>query len=138
MLDISTVGRQAESCGLSKALWGQQDPRGKLGGAETERASTGEGRRLQAVRGVWREHSFSRLWFWLERKICLSLCDSLPWCLSSCGVLPIASRWQCLNFMSAECKFHEGQCQLKSLRKLPSSCVLVVVTGILMCYVNKR
>lgn len=47
-------------------------------GAETERVSTGEGRRLQAVRGVWREHSFSRLWFWLERKICLSLCALVP------------------------------------------------------------
>lgn len=56
MLDISTVGKQAKSCDLSRALWSQQDPRGNLGGpvkgseTDSERASTGEGWRLQAVR----------------------------------------------------------------------------------------
>lgn len=107
MLVISTVGRQAESCGLSRALWSLQDPRGKLGGAETERANSRGGTASAGCQGVWREHSFSRLWCRLEREICLSLCDRLPWCLSSCGVLPIASRWQRLNFMPAVCRFLE-------------------------------
>lgn len=92
MLDVSTVGRQAVNCGLSRALWSQQNSRGKLGGplnrAETdcERVSRGEGWRLQAV---------------------CSVCDVGLGVCQGVGCFLLASRWQCLNFMSAVCRNHK-------------------------------
>lgn len=63
-------------------------------GAETERGEHRGGIAAAGCRG-YLEGGYSAGCGDIQKEIFYSLCDHLPWCVSGCGVLPIASRWQC-------------------------------------------